>query len=161
MTDADLLFENSQTSLPPQQNELIRYLNSPTVRGSPRIFWKDHEYEFPILVSLARDIMLILVTRAGVERLFNSARDICYYRRGDTEEETKDLVYEAEGIQSPLRPRTGTLDLDDREALDHEEDDDDDINPLCLTHSSVYLVESISARSYLRAMFLDLNNYTG
>lgn len=28
MTDADLLFENSQVSLPPQQNELTRYLES-------------------------------------------------------------------------------------------------------------------------------------
>lgn len=30
MTDADLLFENSYASLPPQQNELTRYLESRT-----------------------------------------------------------------------------------------------------------------------------------
>lgn len=131
--------------------------------------------------------MSILVIGAGVERLFNSARDICHYRRGslkpktirdimlwmctirfdlqeqkrlmlqeylshqeiaamteanetrdesfdpisDTEEETEDIVYEAEGIQSLPRSRTTTIDLEDREAMDHDEhdDDDDDINP--------------------------------
>lgn len=137
--------------------------------------------------------MSIPATGAGVERLFNSARDICHYRRGslkqktirdimlwmcttrfdlqeqkrlmlqeylshqeiaamteasetrdelfdpisDTEEETEDIVYEAEGIQPPNaqslpRSRTTTLDLEDREAMDHDEhdgDDNDDINP--------------------------------
>ncbi|BCS27945.1 uncharacterized protein APUU_60993A [Aspergillus puulaauensis] len=82
MTDADLIFEDSQLFLPPQHDELTRYLESATVRASPRIFWKEHEHEFPVLASLARDIMSILVTGAGVERLFNSARDICHYRRG-------------------------------------------------------------------------------
>lgn len=128
-----------------------------TVRGSPRVFWKDHEHEFPVLASLARDVMSIPATGAGVECLFNSARDICHYRRGslkpktirdimlwicttrfdlqeqkrlilqeylshqeiaamteanetrhelfdpisDTEEETEDMEYEAEGIQPP------------------------------------------------------------
>jgi hypothetical protein len=33
--------------------------------------------------------------------------------------------------------------------------------PHCLIHSSVYLVESVSAQSYLRAIFLDLNYYIG
>ena len=136
--------------------------------------------------------MSIPATGAGVERLFNSARDICYFRRGslkpktirdimlwmcttrfdlqeqkrlmlqeylshqeiaamteanetrdesfdpisDTEEETEDIVYEAECTQPPNtqslpRSRTITLDPEHREALDHDEDDedDDDINP--------------------------------
>ncbi|EYE89960.1 uncharacterized protein EURHEDRAFT_435899, partial [Aspergillus ruber CBS 135680] len=34
------------------------------------------------LASLARDILSIPATGAGVERLFNSARDVCHYRRG-------------------------------------------------------------------------------
>ena len=49
---------------------------------SPRQFWKDHEHEFPTLARIARDIFSIPATGAGVERLFNSARDICHYRRG-------------------------------------------------------------------------------
>ncbi|KAG2001438.1 hypothetical protein GB937_010172 [Aspergillus fischeri] len=36
-------------------------------------FWKEHEYKFPALVKMARDILLIPATGAGVERLFNSA----------------------------------------------------------------------------------------
>jgi hypothetical protein len=59
-----------------------------TIKGSIRIFWKDHQREFPILASIARDIMSIPATGAGVERLFNSARDVCHYRRGSLNPET-------------------------------------------------------------------------
>ena len=45
-------------------------------------FWREHQHEFPTLASAARDIFSIPATGAGVERLFNSARDICRYRRG-------------------------------------------------------------------------------
>ncbi|KAF3394527.1 hypothetical protein F1880_004639, partial [Penicillium rolfsii] len=76
ITDADLLFKSLYASLPPQQNELTRYLKS------------HYKHEFPVLASLARDIMSIPATRAGVERLFNSARDICYYRRGSLKPKT-------------------------------------------------------------------------
>ena len=33
-------------------------------------------------------MLTILVIGAGVERLFNTARDICYYRRGRMKAET-------------------------------------------------------------------------
>lgn len=46
------------------------------------IFWRDHERELPTLARVARDIFSIPATGAGVERLFNSARDVCHYRRG-------------------------------------------------------------------------------
>ncbi|KAF7514639.1 hypothetical protein PCG10_005309, partial [Penicillium crustosum] len=59
-----------------------------TIKGSIRIFWKDHQREFPILTSIARDIMSIPATGAGVKRLFNSARDIYHYRRGSLNLET-------------------------------------------------------------------------
>ncbi|KAI9036657.1 uncharacterized protein KD926_001611 [Aspergillus affinis] len=65
-------------------DELTKYLQS----GSIRIFWKDHQREFPILASIARDIMSILATGAGVERLFNFAQDVCYYCRGSLNLET-------------------------------------------------------------------------
>ena len=48
----------------------------------PLQFWKEYENEFLILSSIARDILSIPATGAGVERLFNSARDVCHYRRG-------------------------------------------------------------------------------
>ena len=53
-----------------------------TAEVDPLTFWKEHEQQFPVLASLARDILSIPATGAGVERLFNSARDICHYRRG-------------------------------------------------------------------------------
>lgn len=59
-----------------------------TIDGSARLFWKDHQREFPNLARIARDIMSIPATGAGVERLFNSARDICHYRRGSLNPET-------------------------------------------------------------------------
>lgn len=59
----------------------------------------------------------------------NETRDESFDPISDTQEETEDPVYEAEGTQSLLRPRTRTFDLDDREALDHDEDDDDDTTP--------------------------------
>jgi hypothetical protein len=48
----------------------------------PCDFWRAKETQYPILATLARDIFSIPATGAGVERLFNSARDICNYRRG-------------------------------------------------------------------------------
>lgn len=45
-------------------------------------YWKDHQQDFPGLASVARDILSIPATGAGVECLFNSARDVCHYRRG-------------------------------------------------------------------------------
>lgn len=49
---------------------------------TPRAFWKDHQHEFPTLARVARDVFSVPATGAGVERLFNSARDVCHYRRG-------------------------------------------------------------------------------
>ncbi|CAG7970681.1 unnamed protein product [Penicillium nalgiovense] len=49
---------------------------------APLEFWRTNAPRFPALSALARDILLIPTTGAGVERLFNTARDICHYRRG-------------------------------------------------------------------------------
>ena len=53
-----------------------------TKQVNPLLFWKEYEQELPILSSVARDILSIPTTGAGVERLFNSARDVYHYRRG-------------------------------------------------------------------------------
>ncbi|KAJ5318460.1 HAT dimerization [Penicillium atrosanguineum] len=62
--------------------ELNQYLDTPRKQVNPLLFWKEYEEELPILSSVARDILSIPATGAGVERLFNSARDVCHYRRG-------------------------------------------------------------------------------
>jgi len=41
-----------------------------------------------VLTRIARDILSIPANRAGVERLFNYARDICHYRRGQLRPDT-------------------------------------------------------------------------
>lgn len=52
-----------------------------------------HEADYPILTSLARDILITPASGSGVERLFNSAHDICYYRWGSLRPQTiQDLM---------------------------------------------------------------------
>jgi hypothetical protein len=48
----------------------------------PLPFWKDNKHLFPAIASIAQDILSIPASGAGVERLCNTARDICHYRRG-------------------------------------------------------------------------------
>lgn len=105
-----MLCDSQQTTLPTdefdgRQDEVTRYLSKgePLVysirllylikrsglsKGNPRVYWKEHEQEFPVLARIARDILSIPASGAGVERLFNCARDICYYRRGQLKPDT-------------------------------------------------------------------------
>jgi hAT family protein len=57
-------------------------------KGHPRLFWKEHEHEYPVLARMARDILSTPASGAGVERLFNCARDVCHYRRGQLKPDT-------------------------------------------------------------------------
>ncbi|KAJ6039228.1 hypothetical protein N7460_007260 [Penicillium canescens] len=76
-----------------QDDELTQYLGSCTRKINPCVFWKCNQYEFPVLASLARDVLSIPATGSGVERLFNTARDICHYRRGSLKPTTiQDLM---------------------------------------------------------------------
>jgi hypothetical protein len=69
----------------------------------PREFWRDHQHTFPVLASIARDILSVPATGAGVKRLFNSARDICHYRRGSLQSSTiQDLMLLMCGIRFDL-----------------------------------------------------------
>lgn len=54
----------------------------------PLTFWRDNQHRFPAIAALARDVLSVPATGAGVERLFNTARDICHYRRGRMKSET-------------------------------------------------------------------------
>lgn len=69
-------------------DELDRYLSTGTVPINPLVFWREHQKEYPTLARIARDTLSIPATSAGVERMFNYARDICHYRRGSLNEET-------------------------------------------------------------------------
>ena len=59
----------------------------------PAVFWRNNQTKYPTLARIARDLFSIPATGAGVERLFNTARDICHYRRGRLSSSTiKDLM---------------------------------------------------------------------
>lgn len=59
-----------------------------TLSEQPLSFWKDNQHRFPAITALAQDILAIPATGAGVERLFNTARDVCHYRRGRLKTDT-------------------------------------------------------------------------
>ncbi|CEJ58345.1 hypothetical protein PMG11_07004 [Penicillium brasilianum] len=82
--DSDTVEELSKS----EDDEIARYLARGIERQKPRAFWKEHEHEFPILARMARDILSIPASGAGVKRLFNYARDICHYRRGQLKPST-------------------------------------------------------------------------
>ncbi|CAG7945922.1 unnamed protein product [Penicillium salamii] len=56
--------------------------------AQPLTWWRDHQDEFPTIARLARDVLSIPASGVGVEWLFNSARDICHYRRGSLQPQT-------------------------------------------------------------------------
>lgn len=53
-----------------------------TVDMGPLSFWKENQHPFPALAAMARDTLSVPATGAGVERLFNTAHDICHYCQG-------------------------------------------------------------------------------
>lgn len=57
-------------------------------KGKPRMFWKEHEHEYPVLAAIARDTLATPTSGAGVKQLFNCARDVCHYRREQLKPET-------------------------------------------------------------------------
>ncbi|KAJ5378253.1 uncharacterized protein N7496_005662 [Penicillium cataractarum] len=59
-----------------RQDKVTRYLS------------KEYKQEFLVLTRIARDILSIPASGAGVERLFNYTRDIYHYRRGQLKPDT-------------------------------------------------------------------------
>ncbi|KAJ5814468.1 uncharacterized protein N7503_001218 [Penicillium pulvis] len=79
--------------LPTQADELGDYLQAGPINEEPCNFWRNNQTKYPTLARIARDLFSIPATGAGVERLFNTARDICHYRRGRLSTSTiKDLM---------------------------------------------------------------------
>ncbi|CAG8220528.1 unnamed protein product [Penicillium salamii] len=60
---------------------------------NPLTFWKEHQSQFPAIAALAQDALSFSATGTGVERLFNTTRDICHYYRGKIKSKTiEDLM---------------------------------------------------------------------
>ena len=99
---------DSQATVPAEvekpEDEIMRYLSKGKqlhliwllvltyhlgpIKGNIRAFWKQHEREYPVLAKMARDILSTPASGAGVEWLFNCARDVCHYRRGQLKPDT-------------------------------------------------------------------------
>lgn len=122
---------------------------------NPLTFWKEHQSRFPAIAALARDVLSFPATGAGVERLFNTARDICHYRRGrikaetvedlmmflctsrfDMEEQEADILKEffsQSEIEATKEEKDGKLDsveflpISDTEEQDNDEVEDEDL----------------------------------
>jgi hypothetical protein len=56
------------------------------------LWWKEHESIYPKLAAMARDILCIPSASTEVERVFNTARDICGYRRCNLNPDTIRLL---------------------------------------------------------------------
>lgn len=81
--------------------------------SEPLSFWRENQSRFPAISTLARDVLAIPATGSGVERLFNTARDICHYRRGRMKSETIEELM--------LYLCTSRFELEMQEAKDLEE----------------------------------------
>jgi hypothetical protein len=85
---SELLRHRNPHGIPQESTELEIYLRNGMVDIDPLLYWREHHQEYPILAQIARDTLAIPATGAGVERIFNYARDICHYRRGSLKEST-------------------------------------------------------------------------
>ncbi|KAJ5849214.1 hypothetical protein N7534_007903 [Penicillium rubens] len=77
-----------QSEIDRPEDEITRYLAQGLTKGKPRVFWKEYEHEYLVLAAIARDNLATPASGAGVKRLFNCARDVCHYRRGQLKPET-------------------------------------------------------------------------
>uniref|UniRef100_A0A914WWY1 HAT C-terminal dimerisation domain-containing protein n=1 Tax=Plectus sambesii TaxID=2011161 RepID=A0A914WWY1_9BILA len=57
---------------------------APTAEIDVVAFWKIHQLKYPLLSSLALDLITILATSAAVERIFNQARLATAGRKSNT-----------------------------------------------------------------------------
>ena len=88
------------------------YLNDDLVFDDPELLkfplemWKQIERNYPTIAIMAKDILSIPASGVGVERLFNTARDICHYRRNRLNADTIEMImltkwYEKLGLWTP------------------------------------------------------------
>ncbi|KAF9890489.1 hypothetical protein FE257_005894 [Aspergillus nanangensis] len=66
----------------PEQDELYVYLGENPSDMNIHEYWRVNEQRFPILALMARDFLSIATSGVGVQRLFNSACDVCHDRDG-------------------------------------------------------------------------------
>ncbi|KAI9034744.1 uncharacterized protein KD926_006131 [Aspergillus affinis] len=76
----------------PIGDEATQYLDSDPVEAEPFQFWRNNQSRFSAIALLARDALSIPATGTDVERLFNTARNVCYYRCSRLKSETIEKI---------------------------------------------------------------------
>jgi hypothetical protein len=94
------------------------YLSTPCVKQIEGFdileWWANNEHAYPYLAQVAKDILAIPIAQVGVERVFNSARDVIGDRRHRLSAQTirqimmlKDTIFqETQGKLMPLQEST-------------------------------------------------------
>ncbi|CAG8249787.1 unnamed protein product [Penicillium salamii] len=73
--------------------KMTEYLDGNVTDSEPLDFRKENEARLPHIAALARDLLAIPATGAGMERLFNTARDVFHRRRRYLEpDDAEDLM---------------------------------------------------------------------
>jgi hypothetical protein len=83
--------DNYNTDKGSEQNEMERYLrDTPTAPTEKTLLenWQSIRQQYPTVARMAKDVLSIAMAGVGVERIFNSGRDTCQYRRGHLHAET-------------------------------------------------------------------------
>lgn len=73
------------------QNEMERYLRDTPIAPTEKTIlenWQIIQHQYPTVARMAKDILSIAIAGVGVERVFNSSRDTCQYRRGHLHADT-------------------------------------------------------------------------
>jgi hypothetical protein len=58
--------------------EYVRYLNAPKAQDgtNPLLYWKTHQFDFPILAAMAKDYLTVQASSVSSERAFSSGTDL-------------------------------------------------------------------------------------
>ncbi|QSS74860.1 hypothetical protein I7I50_03800 [Histoplasma capsulatum G186AR] len=93
--------------------EFDRYLHDDpvNVKGKSILdLWRMISSQYPTVAMMARDILAIPLAGVGIERKFNSSRDICHYRRGQLQGETvKKLMMVKHGKEKEIVDKNGIV----------------------------------------------------
>ena len=103
------------------------------------LYWKANTERFPILSIIARDVIAVAAAGVGMERMFNTSRDICHYRRGRLQPDTiRAIMIQicSDRFQIKEEYRDLVDDLDEaqtRQLVPDIDDQDDKENPVYIS----------------------------
>ncbi|KAJ5378362.1 hypothetical protein N7509_011481 [Penicillium cosmopolitanum] len=113
------MLSGNQRATKPTDDEVSQYLDGDLIKIKPLQYWRKNQSRFPAIIQLTRDILSIPATGVGVKRLFNTARNICHYRRGQAETKELEQYFSLQEIKA--YPEEVEVEIDS--ISDHKEED--------------------------------------